>query len=78
MPPQVGDPARLMLTDPASLIGSIHNGTVSDIGPTWVRVRGGHGSLPMTPELLAEHERRCAAAELRDVQDRARAGRGGR
>lgn len=78
MPPQVGDPARLMITDVATYAGTIHRGTVTGVGPTWVRVRGGNGSLPMTPELLAEHERRCAAAELRDVQDRARAGRGGR
>lgn len=76
--PSVGAPVRLMLTDPASLVGSIHHGTVTDIGPTWVRVRVGNGSFPVTPELLAEHDRRCAAAELRDVQDRARAGRGGR
>lgn len=74
----VGDPIRLMITDVATYAGTIHRGTVSEVGPTWVRVRVGNGAFNLTPENLAEHERRCADAELRDVQDRARAGRGGK
>lgn len=74
MPPQVGDPARLMLTDPASLAGTIHRGTVTDVGAGWVRVRVGNGSFALRWDQLPEHERRCAAAELAD----ARAKRGGK
>lgn len=72
--PKLGDPARLMLTDLASGIGSIHTGTVVDVGPTWVRVRVGNGNLVLRWDQLPEHERRCAAAELAD----ARAKRGGK
>lgn len=72
--PRVGDFVRLIITDAANLAGTIRHGTVTDVGMGWVRVRVGNGSLVLRWDQLADHERRCCAAELADVQASAKRG----
>lgn len=71
----VGDHARLMITHPATGLGHIRDGVVSEVGPAWARVRVGNESFVLSHSSIRDHERRCVAAELADARAKAKAKR---